>query len=207
MTKNKRPAKTVPVATKPKARNVKSVPYDKILAEYVADETATISSLAKKFGVSKSTVSRKATKEDWKSKRKVATETTVEAVQTLKAEQIADANRRHVDGSKEVQEAVLNGIRWINSFSDTMTKGKRKKKVADNVPGPVLFSKALSELVGSYRRAADLERAALGLATNVGKFGDEDGNETPIIFDIMGGVANANSNSDKAKPARNSSKS
>lgn len=192
MTKSKRPAIVQKKASKPKARNFKSVPYDKILAEYIADETATVTSLAKKFGVSKSTVSRKATKEDWKSKRKVATETTVEAIKTQKAEQIADANSRHVDNAKEIQETTMKAIRWINDFSDDMTKGKgRNRKKIEAVPGPVLFSKALSELVGSHRRAADLERAALGLATGVNKFGDEDGNETPIIYDIMGGRANA----------------
>lgn len=198
MSNTKRPAKDTKTPKKATARNVKSVPYDKILAEYVADETATVSSLAKKFGVSKSAISRKATKEDWKSKRKVATEKAVESVTSLKAEQIADANKRHVEGSKEVQEAILNGIRWINSHSDQITKGRGKnKKVIDAVPGTVLFAKQMAELVGSYRRAADLERAALGIATSVGKLGDEDGEE-PIIFDIMGGLANANSGTGKA---------
>lgn len=185
---------------KSKAKNVKSVPYDKIRGEFVADETTTYSSLAKKYKVSKSSVARKAKMEDWKSLRQVASEDSLESIKKLKAEQIADANRRHVEGAKEVQEAVLNGIRWINKFSDTQTKGRGKnKKTIENVPGPVLFSKALSELVGSYRRAADLERAALGIATTVGKFGDEDGEE-PVIYDIMGGLANANSGTGKAKP-------
>lgn len=200
MSNTKRPAKATKPATQQKRRGSKSVPYDKILAEYVADETTTVSSLAKKFGVSKSAISRKATKEDWKSKRKLATEKAVESVTSLKAEQIADANKRHVEGSKEVQEAILNGIRWINSHSDQITKGRGKnKKVIDAVPGTVLFAKQMAELVGSYRRAADLERAALGIATTVGKLGDEDGEE-PIIFDIMGGLANANSGTGKAKP-------
>lgn len=201
MSKAKRPVENKKPATKPKVRGSKSVPYDKILAEYVADETTTISGLARKYGVSKSTVSRKATKEDWKSKRKVATETVVESVQSAKAEQIADANKRHIDGSKEVQEAILNGLRWINNHSDQITKGRGKnKKVIDAVPGTVLFAKQMAELVGSYRRAADLERAALGIATSVGKLGDEDG-EQPVIYDIMGGLANANSGTGKAKPA------
>ena len=206
MSNTKRSAKSTKPAKKATVRNVKSVPYDKILAEYVADETATVSSLAKKFGVSKSAISRKATKEDWKSKRKVATETALKNVTEAKAEQIADANKRHIDGSKEVQEAILNGIRWINSHSEDMTKGRGKnKKVISSVPGTVLFAKQMAELVGSYRRAADLERAALGIATTVGKLGDEDGEE-PIIFDIMGGLANANSGTGKAsKPARSSS--
>lgn len=183
------------------AKNVKSVPYDKIRGEFVADETTTYSSLAKKYKVSKSSVARKAKIEDWKSLRQVATEDSLESVKKLKAEQIADANKRHVEGAKEVQEAILNGLRWINSHSDQITKGRGKnKKVIDAVPGTVIFAKQMSELVGSYRRAADLERAALGIATTVGKFGDEDGEE-PVIYDIMGGLANANSGTGKAKPA------
>lgn len=191
-----------------KATGPKNIAWDAIRAEYVSDDTLTYAVLARKYGVARSTIQKRGKKEEWSSLRKKATENILEDVIENKKLLIADANKRHVEGSKEVQEAILKGVRWINSFTDDMVKGKRKKKVADNVPGTVLFSKALSELVGSYRRAADLERAALGLATGVNKFGDEDGNETPIIFDIMGGKAtNGNSSSNTATPAPSSSKS
>lgn len=180
---------------KRKAPNVKSIPWDVIRAEFIADETLTQSVLAKKYGISRSSVQKKASAEDWQSLRRVSTELTIEKITEDKKAAISDANKRHAEGAQVLQEAALKGIEWINSFSDTMTKGKKKTKVADNVPGPVLFSKALSELVASYSRAANLERAVLGIATTVSKLADEDGEEQPMVFDIMGGVANASRNS------------
>lgn len=176
---------------KRKAPNLKSINWDVIRAEFIADETLTYTVLAKKHGISKSSIGKKSKSEDWKSLREASTKSLIEEITDQKRIAIADANSRHAEGAKELQEAALKGIKWINTFSDTMTKGKNKKKVADNVPGPVLFSKALSELIASYSRAATLERAVLGIATTVSKLADEDGEEQPLVFDIMGGVANA----------------
>lgn len=195
--------------SKPPAKNKKTIPWDVIRAEFIADETLTYSVIAKKYGISKSSVGKKANTENWKSLRKVSTDKGVEAVQNQKATQIADANKRHLEGAQLIQEATLEGIRRIkeNEVEETiwlyskdkdapedMEEGERREKGRRYIHGPVYYSKTLSELIRSYRIAADLERNVLGLANTINKFGDEDGLEQPIVYDIMGGATSAKRN-------------
>ncbi len=189
--------------SKPVAPNKKSIPWDIIRAEFIADETLTFSVIAKKHGISKSSVGKKAKSEDWKSLRKVSTDKGVEAVINQKATQIADANKRHLEEAQLIQAATIEGIRrikdneveetiWFRSGEEDapadLEDGERREKGRRYINGPVYYSKTLSELIRSYRIAADLERNVLGLANNVTKFGDEDGLEQPIVYDIMGGA-------------------
>ncbi len=202
--------------TKRQAPNKKSIPWDTIRAEYLADETLTFSVLAVKHGISKSSVGKKAKAEDWKSLRKASTNASVEAVINQKADQIKDANSRHLEEAKIIQAATIEGIRRIkdNEVEETiwfregetdapadMEEGERREKGRRYIHGPVYYSKTLSELARTYRIAADLERNVLGLANNVTKFGDEDGLEQPIIYDIMGGATSGKPNrSDDSDP-------
>lgn len=198
--------------TKPKAtsrtkkQGTKSIPWDLILADYLGDHTTTYSGLAKKYKVSKSSIGKKAKKDKWVELRQNSTNSLIETVQNNKAEQIADANKRHLEGAQIIQEATLEGIRRIkdNEVEETiwlyskdkdapedMEEGERREKGRRYIHGPVYYSKTLSELIRSYRIAADLERNVLGLANTINKFGDEDGLEQPIVYDIMGGAKSA----------------
>lgn len=183
-----------------KAKGTKSIPWDLILAEYLADHTTTYSGLAKKYKVSKSSIGKKAKKDKWVELRQNSTIETVAKVLENKADQIIDANKRHLEGAMLIQEATLEGIRLIknNEVEETLyfargegedtEEQERKEKGRRYINGPVYYSKTLNELIRSYRIAADLERNVLGLANNINKFGDEDGVEQPIVYDIMGGA-------------------
>lgn len=193
MSGNKKTSRTKAVGTK-------SIAWDLILADYLADHTTTYSGLAKKYKVSKSSIGKKAKKDEWVKLRQNSTIETVASVLQNKQEQITDANKRHLEGAILIQEATLEGIRLIknNEVEETLyfargegedtEEQERKEKGRRYINGPVYYSKTLNELIRSYRIAADLERNVLGLANNINKFGDEDGVEQPIIYDIMGGA-------------------
>ena len=200
MTKKKATSRTKQVGTK-------SIPWDRILADYLADHTTTYSGLAKKYKVSKSSIGKKAKKDEWVKLRQNSTQELVSDVLENKKEQIADANKRHLEGAKLIQEATLEGIRLIknNEVEETIyfrrgesaedaDEQERKEKGRRYINGPVYYSKTLNELIRSYRIAADLERNVLGLANNINKFGDEDGEEQPIVYDIMGGAISGKRN-------------
>lgn len=189
------------VKTKKPAKNLKSIPWDTIRAEFIADETLTQSVLARKYKVSRSSIQKKAKTENWQGLRNISTKASVEGVIENKTAQILDANKRHLEGAILIQQATLEGIRLIknNEVEETLyfardaspdheEEKERKEKGRRYINGPVYYSKTLNELIRSYRIAADLERNVLGLANNINKFGDEDGVEQPIVYDIMGGA-------------------
>lgn len=186
------PPKTEVVAESPNPNNTgqtgpKNIAWEVVLRDYCTADSEgrypSLPDLAKKYGLSESTVKERSATENWVAKR---TENILEADRLAlekKANEIADANSRHLTKWRRIQN-LANRI--LNTFEDRLNKFDKAQKDLDDLlagtvteemkPNIVELKKIrrpalndLSQITTTLKTAIEGERIVLGLPIIVSK--------------------------------------
>lgn len=153
------------------------VDWSKIKQEYISDTTTSYATLAKKYGVTKRQVEEKGRKEGWVNQRQAFGEEVEERIKEDLIEQREQANKRHGEQYRTLQQAVVHTL--------TTLTGKKDRK---GNPKPI-NPKYLADLARALKVSTEGERLSLGLPNSVTGLSDPDGN--PTAFDILGDLSDA----------------
>lgn len=123
---------------------------------YLLDSTVTLADVAKKFGVSNTTVEKRASDEGWVNLRKSIGENALLQFSKELAAKKAVANDRHLKAFQKATDAA-------DKMLDT----------------PGMTPKELQAAVGALKNAIEGERVVLGLPTSVSVHQDPDGK--PVV--------------------------
>lgn len=117
----------------------KNIAWDQVLRDYcTADDKGrypSLTDLAAKYDVCISTVSERSTTENWVNKRNETIMKAEEIAMARKADEIIDANSRHLAKWRRIQNL---GNRILNTFEDRLNKfDKAQKELEDILAGTV----------------------------------------------------------------------
>lgn len=144
------------------------IDWSKARNEYIEDTTVTLAGIAKKYGVSKTIVERRASDEGWAEVRQKLGEKAFVAFQEKLLDTKEQAQNRHLTHYQNLQTIVNN---QIIAFSEACYKRDKQGNIVvgkDNKPVlQVLDAKQLEHLTKAAKNAIDGERVVLGLPTNV----------------------------------------
>ena len=88
-----------------------AIPWNKIKREYLSDETATHRGLAKKYGISTTSISKRAIKDKWTEQKSKILAQVSESLPATIASQVEEANKRHLEAAKLLQSKGLKALK------------------------------------------------------------------------------------------------
>jgi len=152
----KKPTKKAPKKTR-SANSKPKYTWDVVEAEklYLSDTKQSYETLAKKYGVSLTTVQRYGTKHGWPERRQNAVEKGLETFQDKHAALIAETNDDHLRIFKNSRNIAYNNLVKIS------------KKAGDGI----IDVKELNGSIAAVTEAVKGERTVLGLPTLIQSFG------------------------------------
>lgn len=177
--KNKVPVKKT--AKKSTVRKTK-VDWLEVRKEYLSDDTTSYRLLAKKYGVSKETLQKRATREGWPDLRQDLAEKAFNNFTEKLLDEKSNAQSRHLQHYQNLQALANNSIQ---DFAERSFERDRKGRLIlindkDGNPQPIpkpLNTFELEKLAKTLKIAIDGERIVLGLPTSVSALSDADGND------------------------------
>lgn len=134
--------------------------------EYVTDPTLSYADLAKKYGTSKNTVERHASKDKWVKSRQTVGEKAEAKAMEKAVDQLSEINIRHTSTYKAMQNLLAKNLTALIEYTDSVT---RRAKAANRAPTPAELNtmSQLNFLTQAFRTALDGERITVGLPTTV----------------------------------------
>lgn len=112
----------------------KGIAWDQVLRDYITVDDKgrypSLQDLATKYGVSISTIGERASSENWTAKRNETIMKAEEIAATKKADEIIDANSRHLTKWRRIQN-LANRI--LNTFEDRLNKFDTAQKKIDEL--------------------------------------------------------------------------
>lgn len=167
-------AKKTPAKKKPVARKTK-VDWLEVRKEYLTDATSSYRSLAKKYGVSKETLQKRATGEGWTELRQDLADKAFNNFTQKLLDTKSEAQNRHLQHYQNIQALVNKSIQEMADGRYFTVKGQLvlDKK---NKPIPIpLDPFKLEKLAKAAKDAINGERVVLGLPTSVSALTDAEG--------------------------------
>lgn len=158
----------------------KGIAWDQVLQDYLtADENGrypSLQDLALKYTVAMSTIAERSSRENWVAKRNATVTKAEELAAQKKADDITDANNRHLSKWRRIQNIAG---RLLNNFENKLNKYDEAQKNLENESDPVKIKELkeirqpsigqLNAITGTLRSAIEGERIVLGLPIVVSK--------------------------------------
>ncbi len=183
--------KTPPVKKKATARKTK-VDWLVIRKEYLSDATSSYRTLAKKYGVSTTTLEKRAKSEGWAELRQELGEKAFSDFTQKLLDTKSNAQNRHLTHWQNLQSLANSSI--MDMAERNFERDKNGRLVLDSKKNPIpvpLNPFALEKLAKALKVAIDGERVVLGLPTSVSALSDPEGNN------VWGGFAELMKEADK----------
>ncbi len=183
--------KTPPVKKKATARKTK-VDWLVIRKEYLSDATSSYRTLAKKYGVSTTTLEKRAKSEGWAELRQELGEKAFSDFTQKLLDTKSNAQNRHLTHWQNLQSLANSSI--MDMAERNFERDKNGRLVLDSKKNPIpvpLNPFALEKLAKALKVAIDGERVVLGLRTSVSALSDPEGNN------VWGGFAELMKEADK----------
>lgn len=164
----------------------KKVDWNKARQDYLSDTTLSMQDIADKYGVSKQSVTKRASVEGWSKIRQKLSETAFEDFQSKLLDEKSKAQNRHLIQYQNLQAIVNRGIVGMSEGSFWTDKkgnlvfGKDEKPIPKPLDGNQLVA-----LAKAAKIAMDGERTVLGLPTNVQGLTDGNGDSVWTGFSDM----------------------
>lgn len=177
---NKAPAKKPKSSSTPKKSTARKTKVDwlEVKKEYLSDSTTSYRSLAKKYGVSFTTLEKRANREGWSELRQELVEKAEEAFKEKLLKTKSEANNRHLTHYQNIQ-AIAN--KSINEMANkNYLLDKAGNLYLDRRGNPVqrpINPFELEKLAKAMKEAINGERVVLGLPTSVSAITDTEGND------------------------------
>ena len=142
----------------------KNIAWDQVLRDYcTADEKGrypSLTDLAGKYDVCISTISERSTTENWVNKRNENIVKTEEIAAARKADEIIDANSRHLAKWRRIQNL---GNRILNTFEDRLNRFDKAQKELEEI----LAGTVTDEVKPKIKELRKIRRPGLGDLTQI----------------------------------------
>ena len=144
------------------------IDWFKAREDYLSDSTLSYSDIAKKYGVSLTSVKTRGNNEDWLKLRQSLTEKALSRIQEQLVDEKTKANAKHLTHWQNIQALANNLIMDMANRNYYRNKAGNLILDKDDNPIPVPIDPfALERLVRALKEAINGERVVLGLPTSV----------------------------------------